>query len=282
MIALGRVNSLSICRIDGDALILDGGEEWGELLLADAAAAATLSPGQSLELFVYIDGNNQLQLSRQLPRVQVDEVAYLTVVSLSHAGAFLDWGLPKDLLLPFSEQKGRLVEGRSYVVRLFLDESNRIAASMLLNDFIQDQSLYLKAGQAVSLLIAEETELGFKAVVNHQVWGLLYKNELFQPLHIGQSLPGFIKAVRPDNKLDLTLSQARYGEKVDSTSQSILDTLQQHGGYLAVTDKSAPEAIYRIFKVSKKVFKQAIGGLYKQRRIVIEADGIRLTPHQTP
>jgi predicted RNA-binding protein (virulence factor B family) len=276
MLALGRVNSLTISRIDGDALIIDGGE-WGELLLTDAAAAASFSAGQMIEVFVYIDGNNQLQVTRQRPTVQVDEVAYLKVVSLSHAGAFLDWGLPKDLLLPFSEQKGRLVEGRRYVVRVFLDESNRIAASMLLNDFIQDQNLYLKAGQAVSLLIAEETELGFKAVVNHQVWGLLYKNDLFQPLSIGQSLPGFIKVVRADNKLDLSLSQARYGEKVDSTAQSILDILQQHGGYLAVTDKSAPEAIYREFKVSKKVFKQAIGGLYKQRRIAIEADGIRLS-----
>ena len=172
------------------------------------------------------------------------------------------------------------MEGRSCLVRLFLDENNRIAASMLLDDFIQDEAFYYKEGQAVELIIADFTELGFKAVVDHKYWGVLYKNEVFQPLKRGQQLTGHIKKVRPDHRLDLILGQEKYGEKVDATSAKILAVLAKHGGHIALTDKSPPEMIYDTFGVSKKVFKQAIGGLYKQRKIVIEEKGIRLS--ETP
>ncbi|MCQ8103566.1 S1-like domain-containing RNA-binding protein [Methylomonas sp. SURF-2] len=273
MIELGRLNTLTITDKRDRQLYLDGGE-LGEIALADKEVDGQV--GDSLQVFVYIDGKNQTIATTQIPKAQVDEVAWLKVVSLSHAGAFLDWGLPKDLLLPFSEQKGKMVEGRSVLVRLFLDEHNRIAASMLLDDFIRDEAFYHKDGQAVTLIIAEETELGFKAVVDHKYWGVLYKNEIFQPLQRGQVLSGFIKKVRPDRKLDLMLSQEKYGQKVDATSDKILAVLAKHGGYIGLTDKSPPEMIYDTFAVSKKVFKQAIGGLYKQRRIVIEDKGIRL------
>ncbi len=275
MIELGKLNTLTISKQRDTEVYLDGGE-LGEIALADKEPPANCQVGDSLPVFVYIDGKNQTIATSQIPKVQVDEVASLKCVSLSHAGAFLDWGLPKDLLLPFSEQKGKIVEGRSYVVRLFLDENNRIAATMMLDDFIQDQAFYYKDGQAVELLIADETDLGFKAVVDNQYWGVLYKSETFQPLQKGQKLSGFIKKVRPDNKLDLILSQEKYGQKVDATSEKILAVLEKRGGYVALTDKSAPEIIYDTFGVSKKVFKQAIGGLYKQRRIVIEEAGIRL------
>lgn len=273
MIELGRLNTLTITDKRDQQLYLDGGE-LGEIALADKEVDG--QAGDSLQVFVYIDGKNQTIATTQIPKAQVDEVAWLKVVSLSHAGAFLDWGLPKDLLLPFSEQKGKMVEGRSVLVRLFLDEHNRIAASMLLDDFVRDEAFYHKDGQAVTLIIAEETELGFKAVVDHKYWGVLYKNEIFQPLQRGQVLSGFIKKVRPDRKLDLMLSQEKYGKKVDATSDKILAVLAKHGGYIGLTDKSPPEMIYDTFAVSKKVFKQAIGGLYKQRRIVIEDKGIRL------
>lgn len=279
MIELGKINTLSVSQQRDDQLYLDGGE-LGEIALADKVAPGRYRDGDSLKVFVYIDGKNQTVATTQMPRAQADEVAWLKVVSLSHAGAFLDWGLPKDLLLPFGEQKGKLVEGRSYLVRLFLDEHNRIAASMLLDDFIQDQAFYYKDGQSVELMIAEQTELGFKAVVDHKYWGVLYQNEVFQPLKRGQKLKGFIKKVRPDNKLDLILSQEKYGQKVDDTAGKILAVLEKHGGYVALTDKSPPEQIYQTFAVSKKVFKQAIGGLYKQRKIVIEEQGIRLVGGQ--
>ena len=275
MIEIGKLNSLIISKKRDTEVYLDGGE-LGDILLADKQAPANCEMGDSLQVFVYIDGKNQTIATTLIPKVQVDEVAWLKVVSLSHAGAFMDWGLPKDLLVPFSEQKTKMVEGRFYLVRLFLDENNRIAASMLLDDFIQDEAFYYKDGQAVELIIADETELGFKAVVDHKYWGVLYKNEIFQPLQRGQKLAGFIKKVRPDQKLDLILSQEKYGQKVDATSGKILAILQKHGGYIGLTDKSPPEMIYDTFAVSKKVFKQAIGGLYKQRKIVIEEKGIRL------
>jgi len=275
MIEIGKLNSLTISKKRDNEVYLDGGE-LGEIALADKEAPANCEMGDSLQVFVYIDGKNQTIATTLVPKVQVDEVAWLKVVSLSHAGAFMDWGLPKDLLVPFSEQKTKMVEGRFYLVRLFLDENNRIAASMLLDDFIQDEAFYYKDGQAVELIIADETELGFKAVVDHKYWGVLYKNEIFQPLQRGQKLAGFIKKVRPDQKLDLILSQEKYGQKVDATSGKILAILEKHGGYIGLTDKSPPEMIYDTFAVSKKVFKQAIGGLYKQRKIVIEEKGIRL------
>jgi predicted RNA-binding protein (virulence factor B family) len=275
MLEIGKFNTLTISKKRDTEVFLDGGE-LGDILLSEQDVPSTCQVGDSLRVFVFIDGKNQAIATTQTPKAQVDEVAWLKVVSLSHAGAFMDWGLPKDLLLPFSEQKGKMVEGRFYLVRLFLDENNRIAASMLLNDFIRDEAFYYKDGQAVSLIIAEETELGFKAVVDQQYWGVLYKNEVFQPLQKGQTLKGFIKKVRPDHKLDLILSQEKYGQKVDSTSEKILAVLKKHEGYVALTDKSPPEMIYDTFAVSKKVFKQAIGGLYKQRKILIEDKGIRL------
>ncbi|WP_347986315.1 S1-like domain-containing RNA-binding protein [Methylomonas sp. AM2-LC] len=276
MLAFGKFNTLPIIRIRDQEVFLDGGEQ-GEIVLLEKQVAE-LAVGSMLNVFVYIDGKNQLQATLQIPKAQVDEVAWLKVVSLSHAGAFMDWGLPKDLLVPFSEQKSKMVEGRYYLVRLFLDEDNRIAASMLLEDFIQEQAFYFKEGQAVELIIAEETDLGVKAVINHQYWGVLYKNEIFQTLQKGQKLTGYIKKIRPDHKIDLALTQEKYGIKVDTTSEKVLAILAKHGGYIALTDKSPPEMIYDTFAVSKKVFKQAIGGLYKQRKISIEEHGIRLVP----
>jgi len=275
MIAFGKFNTLTVSNIQGHEVIFDGGEN-GEIRLADKNLAESCRIGQQHPVFVFIDGNQQIQASLITPKAQVDEVAWLKVVSLSHAGAFLDWGLPKDLLVPFSEQKTKMVEGRYYLVRLFLDESNRIAASMLLEDFIQEQVYYLKEGQAVDLIIADETELGVKAIINHQYWGLLYKNEIFQPLEKGQKIPGFIKHVRPDNKVDLILTQDKYTQQVNSAATKILSALQKQAGYIALTDKSPPEQIYQNFGISKKIFKQAIGGLYKERKILIEANGIRL------
>jgi uncharacterized protein len=276
MLELGKFNTLTITRrLDGDVYV-DGGEESGELVIVDRDVPMHFQPGDSIQVFVYIDGNSQLIATTATPKAQADQVAWLRVVSLSHAGAFMDWGLPKDLLAPFSEQKTRMVEGRYYMVRLFLDESNRIAASTHLDDFIQDQGFYFKEGQAVDLLIADETELGVKAIIDHRYWGVIYKNEIFQVLQKGQSITGYIKKIRPDHKIDLALNQDKYGQKVDHTAQNILEILAAHQGYIALTDKSPPQLIYKTFAVSKKVFKQAIGGLYKQHRIVIEEQGIRL------
>lgn len=279
MIEFGKFNDLVIHSRRDQQIFLDGGEV-GEIALADANPPTAKQLGDKLRAFVYIDGKNQIIATTQAPKAQAGEVAWLKAVSLSHAGAFLDWGLPKDLLLPFNECKGKLVEGRFYLVRLFLDEDNRIAASMQLDDFIQDEAFYYKDGQAVEMIVAEHTDLGYKCVVDNRYWGVLYKNEVFQALKKGQKLAGFVKKVREDRRLDLMLNQGKYGERVDSTSEKVLDCLRKHGGYVPLTDKSEPQLIYDTFGVSKKVFKQAIGGLYKQRKIVIEEDGIRLEGKQ--
>jgi len=197
------------------------------------------------------------------------------VVSLNYVGVFLDWGLPKDLLVPFSEQHHELEVGKSYLVKVFLDDKNRIAATTKIDRFITDESLDFTVGQKVSLLITDKTELGVKAIVNNTHWGMLYGNELFQPLRKGQKIDGYIKQIREDHKIDLILQQPGYG-KVLLLTDNILNKLKENGGVLMLSDKSQPEAIYAVFGVSKKVFKQAIGALYKQQLISLDKTGIRL------
>ncbi|HEY5139385.1 MAG TPA: S1-like domain-containing RNA-binding protein, partial [Methylococcales bacterium] len=231
--------------------------------------------GDTLEVFVYVDSEGHLAATTKMPLTQVDEIAWLKVVSLNYVGAFLDWGLPKDLLVPFSEQHHEMEVGRSYLVKVFLDDKNRIAATTKIDRFISDESVDFEAGQKVSLIIAEQTELGFKAIVNNTHWGLLYQNELFQPLRKGQKLDGYIKKIRDDQKIDLSLHHPGYG-KVVSLTDHILIKLKENDGVLMLSDKSPPEAIYAAFGVSKKVFKQAIGALYKKKLITLDKSGIRL------
>lgn len=275
MIAIGRFNTLPVVRLRDTDIYLQGDGDQ-EIELIPGKQHPNVTTGSSLEVFVYSDGAGKLWATLDKPYAQVDEVAYLKVVSVSHAGAFLDWGMPKDLLVPFSEQKIPMHAGRSYLVRLFLDESNRIAASMLLDDFLQDEAVYYKEGQEVEIIVADQTDLGFKVVVDNQYWGVLYKGEIFQPLTRGQKLKAFIKKLRPDYRLDVILDNKDYGVKRDRTTDDILQELERHAGYLALTDKSPPDLIYRQFGISKKIFKQAIGILYKQRRILIEENGIRI------
>jgi uncharacterized protein len=274
MIKIGKLNQLTVSKITVDTVWLDGGES-GEIKLTDSG----LQPGEgeTLTVLVYTDGKGQLLATVKQPLAMVGEVAWLKVVAVSRAGAFLDWGIPKDVLVPFSEQKQKMLEGRFYLVRLYLDEDNRIAASTRLDDFVRDEAIYLKDGQAVDLIIADETDLGVKAIVNNEFWGVLYKSELFRPVKPGQRLKGFIKKIREDNKIDLCLSLDNHGQQVDSVSAKILQRLEKQGGVLDISDKSPPELIYKTFAVSKKVFKQAIGHLYKKRQITIDKNCIRLT-----
>jgi len=275
MIALGKFNKLKIAKIEGRVVSFDGGD-LGEIQLLPADAQKDYKEADELNIFVYYAGKGKLQGSTRIPFAQVDDVAYLKCVSESHAGAFLDWGLAKDLLLPFSEQTGKVVEGRYYLVKIFLDEDNLIAASMLLEDFIDEEGFYFKPGQEVDLVIAHETDLGMKAVINNEYWGVLYKNEIFQKLRIGQKIKGYIKKIRDDNKIDLVLQVEKYIEKVDSVTEKILSKLNSQGGTMLITDKSPPEVIYKAFGVSKKVFKQSIGGLYKNKVISISKESISL------
>ena len=275
MIEIGKFNQLKIIKQYAKEFHLDGGDA-AIVLLPVTDAPQDSKVGDELSVFVYGDEKEGLHATTKRPFAQVNDVAWLKVVSVSHAGAFLDWGLAKDLLLPFSEQTQKVVEGRFCLVKVFLDESNRIAASMLLDDFIQEEAFYLKEGQKVDLVIADETDLGRKAIINNEYWGVLYKNEIFQKLRKGQKTSGFIKKVREDNKIDLVLQLAKYAEKVDSVTEKILAKLKAQGGVMLITDKSPPDEIYKAFAVSKKVFKQSIGTLYKKRVILIDKDSISL------
>ena len=274
MLNIGKINKLNVVKKQGADVYLDSGTS-GKVLLADKKLTASCQVGDTLEVFVYVASEGHLAATTKIPLAQVDEIAWLKVVSLNYVGAFLDWGLPKDLLVPFSEQHHEMEVGRSYLVKVFLDDKNRIAATTKIDRFISDESVEFEDGQKVSLIIAEKTELGFKAIVNNTHWGLLYQNELFQPLRKGQKLDGYIKKIRDDQKIDLSLHHPGYG-KVVSLTDNILIKLKENNGVLMLSDKSPPEAIYAAFGVSKKVFKQAIGALYKKKLIILDKNGIRL------
>ncbi|MDD1618262.1 MAG: Nucleic acid binding protein [Methylococcaceae bacterium NSP1-1] len=274
MLNIGKINKLNVVKKQGADVYLDNGTS-GKVLLADKKMSATCQVGDTLEVFVFVDSEGHLAATTKIPFAQVDDIAWLKVVSLNYVGAFLDWGLPKDLLVPFSEQHHEMEVGRSYLVKVFLDDKNRIAATTKIDRFINDESVDFEVGQKVSLIIAEKTELGFKAIVNNTHWGLLYQNELFQALRKGQKLDGYIKKIRDDQKIDLSLHHPGYG-KVVSLTDNILIKLKENDGVLMLSDKSPPEAIYAAFGVSKKVFKQAIGALYKKKLITLDKNGIRL------
>lgn len=209
------------------------------------------------------------------------EFAYLQVVATEEVGAFLDWGMPKDLFLPFAEQTRPIKVGDWVMVFLYTDNSDRIAASMKLEKRIEKNASY-SAGESVDLLIASKTDLGFKAIINGKHLGLLYSNEVFQNLKPGDQIKGYVKHVRPDGKVDLIL-QAPGHHARDQIAEKILDLLKAQNGFLPLTEKTPPERIYKLFGVSKKKYKMALGGLYKNRLVTIELDGIRLAqPHLTP
>ncbi len=273
MIEIGKINTLKIVKQQGADIYL-GQETSNKVLLVDRLPSSH-QPDDNLDVFVYVDTEGHLAATTRIPTAFVDDIAFLPVVSVNYVGAFLDWGLPKDLLVPFSEQHLDMEVGQSYLVKLFLDKNSRVLATTKINRFLSETSVYFKEGEQVSLIIAETTDLGVKAIINNTTWGMLYHNELFKTVEIGQKLDGYIKQVREDLKIDLTLHQPGY-QKVESITDTILAKLAEHGGELALSDKSPPEEIYAMFGVSKKVFKQAIGLLYKDQKILLDKTAIKL------
>ncbi|WP_404364590.1 S1 RNA-binding domain-containing protein [Marinobacter sp.] len=274
MIQVGRYERLKVTRIEDIGARLDAGS-MGEVLLPARYVPVDCKPGDRLMVFVSLDSEDRPIATTEKAKAQVGECAWLKVVSVSNVGAFLDWGLSKDLLVPFSEQKVPLQEGRSCLVYVYEDNTGRLAATTRLNRFIRDTAQGLSERQEVDLLIADKTDLGVKAIVNHEFWGLLYQDQMFKPVRKGQRMRGYVKRIRPDGKIELSLYESGYG-KVSEFAESVLDALKRNDGFLPLTDKSPPEAIYETFNVSKSVFKQAIGALYKKHLITIEKEGIRL------
>ncbi len=275
MVEIGRVNTLEVVRETDNGLYLDG-RELGEILMPKKFITEEVRKLGWADVLVYTDSEDRLVATTEKPFAMVGDFAFLKVVSVSRFGAFLDWGLPKDLLVPFREQKADMVEGRSYLVCLFVDVlTKRIAASAKIDKFLDNTPPEYEPGDKVQLLIAEETDLGYKAIVNNEHWGMLYKNQIYQPLSQGLKITGYINKVRDDEKIDLLLEKPGY-EKVDAISQKILDELKQNRGFMAVSDNTSPEMINALFGISKKNFKKAIGSLYKKRMITFDSDGIRL------
>lgn len=275
MLQVGKVNHLSVLARQLTGLTL-GSDDSATVFLPERDVHQGINLGDELDVFVYLASDRQLVATTQKPVAQVDDIAWLRVSAVNDVGAFLDWGLPKELLVPFNEQRHKLQLGRNYLVKILYDEHYGIFATPNIDPYVYHEAFYLSDGQAVQLLIADRTDVGFKAIVNNTHWGLLYHNEIFQALHKGQKIGGFIKRIREDDRrIDLSLYPPGYA-KVGSITDNILQALRQNHGYLPLGDKSSPELIYAQFGVSKKVFKQAIGALYKQRLLVIEDEGIRL------
>ena len=221
---------------------------------------------------------NKTDAENARPEITIGEVAWLKISEVNHLGAFADWGLSKDLFIPFGEQRHTLRAGSFAVVKVYLDNQGRPTGSTRIDRWVEDTSTALTVGQEVDLLIAEQTELGFKAVINHKCWGLLYSNELYRRVRRGQKITGFVQRIRDDGKIDLSLNRPGFSEsKIQPVIDAIAAKLNENEGFLPLNDKSPPPAIYAAFGVSKKVFKQAVGALYKARKITIEVDGIKST-----
>jgi len=275
MISIGQTYELEVIRAVEFGFYLDA-KNLGEILLPVKYSPADLAEGDSIEVFLYLDSEDRPIATTQKPKAEAGEFAYLKVVDNTSVGAFLDWGLDKDILVPFAEQHVPMEVGHSYLVNIYVgDLDGRITASSKIDRFLDDEKPHnFKPRQVVDLIIANTTELGFKAIINHSHWGVLYENEVFQRLSFGQTIKGFIKTIRPDGKIDLTLQGGQ--ETRDKNTNIILRYLKKKNGFAAVHDKSDPELIADLFGMSKGAFKKAIGGLYKQRIIRIEKDGIHL------
>lgn len=276
MTEVGKYNTLPILRSVDFGVYLDGGE-LGEILLPQRYLPEGSRVGDAVEVFVYYDSEDRVIATTERPYAQVGEFAVLKVNSVNPVGVFLDWGLAsKELLVPFREQRAEMFPGKYYVVYLYVDEvSGRIVATAKINRFLQKTPVDYTLNQEVSLLVTQETELGFKVIVDNAHWGMIYHNEIFKPVHRGDRLTGYVTHIRADEKVDVALQPVGYGG-VDALSQKILDSVWRNGGVVSLNDKSDAGEIAAAFGCSKKNFKKAIGALYKQRLIEIFDDGIRL------
>jgi hypothetical protein len=273
--AIGKYNTLRVIALTDNGAYLDAGE-LGEILLPKRYLPEDCQAETILNVFIYADSADRLVATTDKSFGQVGEFVSLKVVQLNKMGAFLDWGLPKDLLVPYNQQHTKMEEGKYYLVRIYLDQhTDRVAASSKLDKFLDVWPAEYHEGDEVNLIIGNKTDLGFKAIVNDLHWGLLYDNEIFQPLRIGKKISGYIKQVREDGRLDLILTRGSKNS-VKSFNEKLLGYIAKSGGFIPLHDKTSPELIKNALGVSKKTFKATVGHLLKQGKITIEKDGIRL------
>ena len=256
---------------------MDDGEEG--VLLPKRFVPSGLQVGDTISVFVYHDSDNRLIATTQEPFAVVGDIAALKVVALTKQGAFMDWGLMKDLFVPVSQQLSSMRLGGKYLVKLYLDkQTGRVAATEKIDNQISNDFLTVKEGDKVKLQVYRESDIGYVVIVNQVHQGLVYKNEVFTHLHIGQFIDeGFVKKIREGNKLDIGIGKQGV-EKLDDDQLKLIQLLKLHKGFLPYHDKSSPEDIYAFFGISKKAFKMNVGMLYKAKKITIEEGGIRLIP----
>jgi len=276
MIEQGKYIELKIAKRSSFGLYL-ADESGEEVLLPNKYCTDEMKPGDTIQVFVYRDSEGKKVATTLIPKIFINEFALLKVTSVTSVGAFLDWGMEKELMVPFREQKQKMEEGRWYIVYLDLDtKSDRLYASNRVERFLKNELITVKEGDEVDLVVLQKTDLGFSVIINHAHKGLIFENEIFQEIRVGDRLKGYVKKIRDDQKIDLSIQPIGFRNFNDSNSELIYKKLEENDGFLAITDKSSPEEIYSQFGISKKAFKKSLGTLYKQRKIEIEADGIKL------
>ena len=276
MIEQGKYIELKIEKRATFGLYLadDSGEE---VLLPNKYCTDEMKPGGQIEVFVYKDSEGKKVATTLKPKIFIHEFALLKVTAVTDVGAFLDWGLEKELMVPFREQKQKMEQDRWYIVYLNLDtKTDRLYASNRVERFLQNDQISVKEGEEVSLVVLQKTDLGFSVIINHAHKGLIFDNEIFQEIRVGDKLSGYIKRIRDDQKIDISLQPIGFRKFNDANSELIYKKLEENNGFLAITDKSSPDEIYTQFGISKKAFKKSLGTLYKQHKIIIEPDGIKM------
>ncbi len=279
MIRLGKHNKMEVLREVDFGMYLDGGDV-GDILLPKRYIPEGTKVGDTIDVFLYLDSEERLVATTETPLIEVNQFACLEVKWVNEYGAFLDWGLMKDLFCPFKEQKMKMQQGRKYVVYCYIDPvTYRIVASAKVDKFLSDEMPSYASGQPVDIIVYQKTDLGVKAIVDGRYRGLLFSNEIFQPIHIGDSMTAYVKHVREDGKIDLKLQRYFGKKRIVSFSEQLLQHIKScDDGFCNLHDKSDAEDIYNTFGVSKKTFKRGVGDLYKHGLITLEENGIRLTP----
>lgn len=273
MIQVGQYNTLKIARKTDFGFYLDDGDEG--ILLPKRFAPARLKPGDEIKVFVYHDSENRLIATTQQPKGVVGDIVKLKVVDVTHQGAFMDWGLMKDIFVPKSQQSSIMRKGGEYLVKIYIDaQTGRVAATERIEKQLSNEDLTVKEMDSVELIIFRKTEIGYSVVINGLHTGMLHYGDLFTEVDIGDRLQGYVKKIRPDNKIDVMPGKPGY-QKVEEETEKILRLLQENGGFLPYHDKSDPDDIYKVFGMSKKTFKMTIGALYKQKKIAFTEGGIK-------
>ncbi|MPQ47698.1 GntR family transcriptional regulator [Marinifilum sp. N1E240] len=276
MSIIGQYAELKVAKLVDFGVFLEG-EDEALILLPNQYVPAKTQIDDTIKVFIYRDSEDRIIATTLTPKAIAGEFAVMKVKSVTNVGAFLDWGLAKDLLVPFSEQRDKLQEGLSYLVFVYIDESTgRIVATAKIEKILKDVELSYNEGDEVDILVGKKGDLGFQVLINDDALGIIYKNEIFGHLKTGDKRKAYIKKLRPDGKIDISLQQQGYQNEVPKSGQQILDMLKDEEGFLPLNDKSSPDDIYYTLKMSKKNFKKAIGLLYKQKLITIEDAGIYL------